>query len=174
VVSRRVAGYTMLEVVVAMAVFGIFLVILAALTMQMRRSEAKLPVNYMRHPQIISVLSRLRRDVLDAHGKDAFDVAAPEGFEQTEKTLIVESVQPNGGVHTIVWDFSKPGEVVRYAYNVGNVTRWVARGLPEDFTKSFIIEDVTMPGRPDGVRIRAHDEKGRLAIDQILQPRAHE
>lgn len=173
-VSRRAAGYSLLEVVVAMAVFGIFLLILGALTMEMRRAEQHLPVNFMRNPQVINVLSRMRRDVLDAHGVNAFEVMPPPGFEQSEKTLVVESVQPGGGVQTIVWDFRTPGVVVRHAYNVGVPTIWTARGLPEDFTNELLIDAVEMEGRPWGVRLKARDRKGRLAIDQIFQPRAHE
>ncbi len=173
-VSRRIAAYSLLEVIVAMAVFGIFLLILGSLTMQMRRSEQQLPVNFMRHPQVMNVISRMRRDVLDAHGVNAFEVTPPAGFEQSDKTLIVESVQPDGGVVTIVWDFRTPGVVVRHAYRVGVPTTWTARGLPEDFTNELLIDAVEMEGRPWGVRLQARDGKGRLAIDQIFQPRAHE
>lgn len=172
-VRQRLAGYTLLEVVVSMAIFGIFLFVLAILTSEMRAYEKRLPVNFMRHPQISSVLARLRRDVLDAHGADPY----PETFKdytQGPQTLIIESVQPNGGVNTIVWDFSTPGEVRRRAYNVGVATTWRARGVPEDFSRNLVVDAVDIPGRPWGVRITARDGKGRIAIDQILQPRAHE
>lgn len=169
---KRVAGYTLLEVVVAMAVFGILLSVLAVLTAEMRFYEKRLPVNFMRHPQIISVIERLRRDVLDAHGQAPYR-DTHDGYTMSEKTLILESVQRSGGVQTIVWDFSIPGEVHRRAYNVGVADHWVARGVPEDFS-SVEIGDVGIPGSAYGVRITAKDRNGRIAIDQILQPRAHE
>ncbi len=172
-VRRRTAGYTLMEVVVAMAVFGIFLMILGVLTVEMRSQEKRLPVNFMRHPQVVVMISKLRRDVLDAHGADPYKDAF-QGYTQSPKTLIIESVQDNGGVQTVVWDFRNEGEVIRRAYNVGVPSDWVARGLPEDFSNSLEVDAVGIPGRPWGVRIRARDRKGRLAIDQILQPRAHE
>lgn len=173
-VNRRIAGYTLMEVVVAMAVFGIFLMILGVLTVEMRSQEKRLPVNFMRHPQVVVMLTKLRRDVLDAHGTDPYKDEF-QGYAQSPKTLIIESVQDNGGVQTVIWDFREPGIVTRRSYNVGVPTDWVARGLPEDFSKSLEVDAVgTCPGRPWGVRIQARDGKGRLAIDQILQPRAHE
>jgi len=165
----RCSGYTLLEVVIAMAVFGIFLAILGVLTVEMRAQEKRLPVNFLRHPQIITVVSKLRRDVLDAFGANPY----PEVFQnytQTPKTLIVQSVQASGGVQTIVWDFRDAGAVHRRAFNVGVATDWTARGVPADFQ----VDSIEIPGRPYGVRITARDGKGRIAIDQILQPRAHE
>jgi prepilin-type N-terminal cleavage/methylation domain-containing protein len=172
VVNRR-NGYTLLEVVVAMAVFGLFLAILGVLTVEMRSQEKRMPVNFMRHPQIAVVISKLRRDVLDAYGPAPYPKDFAE-YTQSEKTLIVQSVQENGGVQTIVWDFRTPGEVKRRAYNVGVPTDWTARGLPEEFANSFEVDAIGIPGSPWGVRITAKDREDRIAIDQILQPRAHE
>jgi len=171
VVRRRLAGYTLLEVVVAMAVFGIFLMILGVLTVEMRSQEKRLPVNFLRHPQIITVVAKMRRDVLDAFGSDPY----PETFRdytQTPKTLIVQTMV-GSGVQTIIWDFREAGVVRRQAWNVGVPTEWVARGVPSDFN-SIEVDAVGIPGRPWGVRITARDGKGRIAIDQILQPRAHQ
>lgn len=168
----RSRGYSLIEVVVAMAVFGVFLLILSVLTVDMRSSEKRMPVNFMRHPQIEAVLSRLRRDVLDVHAGEVYK-DTHDGYTQGKKTLILRTIQPNGGVRTIVWDFRTEGEVRRIEYNVGNSTEWVARGLPKDF-ESLKIDAVLIPGRPYGVRVSARDNRGRLAIDQILQPRAHE
>lgn len=185
-VRRRAAGYTLLEVVVAMAIFGMFIVAFFLLTAEMRTYEKRLPVNFMRHPQVISVVARLRRDVLDAHGPKPYR-STHDGYTMSEKTLIIESVQENGGVQTVVWDFSVAGEVRRRAYNVGVATEWVARGVPEDFSSEVLIDAAAIAknpaspnsgappsGRPYGVRIVAKDRNGRISIDQILQPRAHE
>jgi len=170
-VKRRVAGYTLLEVVVAMAVFGMFLMILGLLTVEMRSQEKRLPVNFMRHPQIIVVISKLRRDVQDAFGDEPYPESIGE-YTQSPKTLIVQSLQQTGGVQTIVWDFRNAGEVKRRAFNVGVSTDWTARGMPPEF--SLDVDAVGIPGRPWGVRITARDGKGRIAIDQILQPRVHQ
>ncbi|HEX7707130.1 MAG TPA: prepilin-type N-terminal cleavage/methylation domain-containing protein [Thermoanaerobaculia bacterium] len=172
-VRRRARGYSLIEVVVTMSVFGLFLVVLLVLTSEMRFYEKRLPVNFMRHPQVSIVLSKLKRDVMDAHGSDPYR-AEHDGYTMSPNTLILESIQGNGGVQTIVWDFSKPGEVRRRAYNVGVAEEWIARGVPPDFSSQVVIDAVGIPGRPYGVRITARDAKGRMAIDQILQPRAHE
>lgn len=171
--SRRAAGYTLLEVVIAMALFSVFIFILTLLTAEMRQFEKRLPVNFMRHPQIMAVLARMRQDVLDANPDNMYpESAGPDDeYEQDEKVLIVESWRGTG-FQTIVWDFRKPGEVKRIAYNVGNARTWVARGVPSDFNQELKIDALEI-GRKYATRIRAYDRNGRLAIDQILLPRPH-
>lgn len=171
-IVRFAGGYTLLEVVVAMAVFGMFLLILGMLTVEMRAQEKRMPVNFMRHPQVAVLITKLRRDVLDAYIHDPYPTSF-QGYTQSPKTLIVQSLQETGGVQTIVWDFRTPGQVQRHAWNVGVPATWTARGLPEDFS-SVEVGAVGIPGRPWGVRVTARDGKGRIAIDQILQPRAHD
>ena len=166
--SRRAAGYTLLEVVVAMAVFGIFLLVVGVLTTEMRTQERRMPIDFMRHPQVMSLVARIRRDVLDAHGASPYR-PTHDGFTQGPKTLILETVQQHGGVAMVVWDFSTPGQALRRAYNVGVATEWRARGLPAEFN----IEPVRIYGRPWGARLTA-DRDGVRTIDLILQPRAHE
>jgi prepilin-type N-terminal cleavage/methylation domain-containing protein len=166
VVSRR--GYTLLEVVIAMAIFGTFLAILFQLTAEMRNHEKRLPVNMHRHPQVMSVLARLRRDVHDAHGVKPYR-DAHDGYQASKKVLILETVNTKGGVETAVWDLRVAGEARRRAYIVGNVEEWVTRGLPAEFE----IEPLKI-GVAWAAHVKATDEKGRLAIDAILQPRATE
>ena len=171
-VSRhRERGYTLLEVIVAMSVFVTFLAIVFILTAEMRRWEKRLPVNMHKHPQVSAVLARLRRDVFDGHGSKPYRNEY-EGYTMDEKVLILESVQQNGGVHMIVWDFREPGIARRVAYNVGVRTEWVARGLPEDFSSFEIGAEDVPNAKAWGVRIQATDRNGKLAIDQILLPRA--
>lgn len=167
--KRLCAGYTLLEVVVAMAIFGMFLVVLAQLTAEMRFQEKRLPVNMHRHPQVIAVLARMRRDVMDSLRYQK----THDGYVSARNVLIVDTIV-NGYQQTVVWDFRTPGEVRRRAYQVGVAQEWVARGLPPSFTELTIDAVRTSPGAPWAARIIAHDEKGRLAIDTILQPRATE
>jgi prepilin-type N-terminal cleavage/methylation domain-containing protein len=170
VVNRR--GFTLLEVVFTVAIFGTFLLILTTMTAEMRKQEKRYPVNFMRHPQVVAVMSRLRRDVLDAFGTNPYPAGAGSGkYTQGTKTLIITTLV-GGGTQTVVWDFTTPTEVHRISYNVGIPTEWVARGLPDDFGATF--DAIESPGHPFGVRIMAVDSKGRLAIDQYLQPRTHE
>ncbi len=161
-----------MELVITMAIFGVFLMIVASLTLEMRGQEKRYPVNFMQHPQVIAVLSRMRRDVQDAFGSNPYPDSSGDGrYVQSPKVLIVQTII-GGGAQVVVWDFSKKGEVHRISYNVGVPTEWVARGLPPDFGAN--IDAIETPGHPYGVRVTAIDRNGRLAIDQYLQPRAHE
>jgi prepilin-type N-terminal cleavage/methylation domain-containing protein len=173
VTRRAQRGMTLMEIVVAMSIFLVFLATVFVLTAEMRRYEKRLPVNFHKHPQVASVLSRLRRDVLDAHGKKPYR-DEHDGYVASSQVLILESVQANGSVQTIVWDFREPGVVHRRAYNVGNASDWWARGLPEDFSKMEIDAIRTSSDAAWATRIVARDREGRIAIDQILQPRATE
>ena len=163
----RQRGYTVVEMLVSVVVFGAIVAIFAILASEMRAHQQRLPVNFMRHPQVSAVLSRMRRDVQDAKGdyKNQHD-----GYTASPQVLIMESLQETGGVQVIIWDFRESGVARRRSYNVGVVKEWIARGLPA----AVVIDDVDIPGRPYGVRVTASDAEGRLAIDQILQPRAHD
>jgi hypothetical protein len=122
---------------------------------------------------VAAVLARMRRDVNDAWISSAVPDPYPaqqDTYKQSDKTLIIRTFV-NGGVQTVVWDFSKPTEVHRIAYNVGIPKEWVALGLPDDFAAT--IDSLEIPDRPYGVRIKAYDKKGVLAVDEYLQPRAH-
>jgi prepilin-type N-terminal cleavage/methylation domain-containing protein len=157
-VKRCARGFTLMEVLVALSLFGVFLYIVVQLTAQMRFYEVRLPIDYLAHPQTGAVIARLRKDVLDA-------TTIPT---HTSDTLTVESLQESGFTQTITWDFSTPGEAHRRAVNVGVVVSdWTARGVPK-----FLLDDFPKDN-PDSVRIQAIDNRGQLAIDQILRPRSH-
>ena len=166
-------GHTLLEVIVSLTIFGTFLAIAFGLTAEMRRWEKRLPVNFMRHPQIIAVIARMRRDMLDVQISSGQPLYVPkhDGYVNGSKTLIFQAGLETGS-QIVVWDFSEPGVVRRVSYNVGVKTEWVARGVPPEF--SPVIGAVEFEGRPFGVRLMAKDTYGRMAIDQILQPRSYE
>lgn len=167
VTRRRERGFTLMEIAIALTIFGFFIVMSAILSAEMNRYERKLPVNFLAHPQTASLISRLRRDVEDAtmpYYPDSYDT-----YTQTPQTLILYTLEPDGA-KTVVWDFSQAGVARRRAFSVGNMTsEWVARGLPAITINSFPIS-----GHTDSVRIEAVDEHGHLTIDQIFQPRPHE
>jgi hypothetical protein len=121
------------------------------------------------------VVSRLRRDVLDAHIPSGpyLDEFGP--FTASKKVLILDTLMPDGSVQTVVWDFRVAGIVQRRAYVKTLLKqRWTARGVPPDFSREVAVEAVEFYDRPYGVRIVALDDQGQIAIDQILQPRAYE
>src|ERR1700686_2579637 len=58
-------GYTLLEISVVVALFGVFLYIIVRLTADMRMQEKKYSVDFFTNPEVDSVLARMRRDVSD-------------------------------------------------------------------------------------------------------------
>jgi len=168
-VVKRERGFSMMEIVVVLAIFGIFIWIIVVLTADMRTWEKKMPVNFMTHPEVSAVVSRLRRDVQDACC--GYYPASENEWVQGPSTLIVETLLENNTLEYAVWDFSKAGEVTRIAF-VGNPgkerSRWTAHGTPTFKILSFDVEK-----GPVAVRVQAIDQKGKLAIDQIFQPRPH-
>ena len=168
VTRRRQRGYTLLEVLVAMIVFGVVLALVFQLTAEMRYWEKRLPVNMYKHPQVIAVLARLRRDVQDSTKyENEFD-----GYTSSKEVLIVETVNTKGGVDKVIWDFRTPREVHRREYSAGAFAGdWVARGVPASFTIEALKTNASAAW---AARVTALDAKGRLAIDTILQPRAEE
>jgi prepilin-type N-terminal cleavage/methylation domain-containing protein len=167
-VVKRERGFTLMEVVVALTIFGVFIIICAILTKEMMGYEKKMPVNFLMNPQVSAVVSRLRRDVEDAtapYYPDAF-----ENYIQSDSTLILYSLDESNQARTIVWDFTDPSLVRRRSYNVGILANeWIARGLPK-----FRINAYEVPDHAYSVRVQAVDDHGILAIDQIFQPRPHE
>lgn len=165
---KRERGFTLMEVVVALTIFGAFIIICALLTKEMMGYEKKMPVNFLTYPQVSAVISRLRRDVEDAtapYYPDAF-----ENYVQSDSTLILYSLDENNQARTIVWDFTNPDLVRRRSYNVGMLaSEWTARGLPK-----LRINAYEVPDHAYSVRVQAIDQHGILAIDQIFQPRPHE
>jgi prepilin-type N-terminal cleavage/methylation domain-containing protein len=166
-VVTRERGYTLMEVVVALAVFGMFLFIVTMLTNEMRVAEKTWPVNFMKHPQVSAVVSRLRDDVLDA--TYPYYPESVGKFAQTPKTLLITVLESRGTSRDVVWDFSTPKEVHRRVF-LGDeqISEWVARGVAPEFTIAELDEN----WKPYGMRLQAKDAKGKLAIDIILQPRA--
>jgi prepilin-type N-terminal cleavage/methylation domain-containing protein len=165
VTRRRARGYTMIEIVVTLAIFGVFLFIIVTLTAEMRRNEKKWPVNFFSHPEVGSVLARMRRDIYDS-------TARPDNFEtynSSPTTLIVYTINNDGTAETVVWDFTTPGEAHRKAFKATMLSsEWTARGLP-----LFTATTQPMPSGQDAVRIQATDKESKLAIDELIVPRPH-
>ena len=166
---RRARGYTMLEISITLALFGVFLFIIVTMTSEMRRNEKKWPVNFFTHPEVGSVLARIRRDVYDSTSlPDTFD-----SYTASPTTLILYTISVDrSSAETVVWDFSKPGEARRKAYRATALSsEWVARSVP-----IFICSSCSAPesvGGEAAVRIQALDKEGKLAIDEIFVPRPH-
>jgi prepilin-type N-terminal cleavage/methylation domain-containing protein len=163
---RRERGYTMMEVVIAMAIFGIALWIVVILTAEMRANEKRYPVNFMENPEVSSVMARIRKDVFDTK----YYPSEFQGFEQTPKTLILYTLTQSGFGETVIWDFRTKGDVHRKSFNATQqVADWVAHGLP-----NFSIDTYELSTGQDAVRVTAVDDNNKLAIDEIFVPRPHD
>lgn len=162
---RRARGYSLMEITVTLALFGVFLFIIVTLTAEMRRNEKKWPVNFLTHPDVSAALSRMRRDVYDAkYFPDAWQT-----YSQTGQTPIIYLVTATGA-ETIVWDLRTPGQVTRHAW-IANLPQadWTAQATP-----TFTAEQYEAPNGETGLHVTAVDDKGKLAIDQILIQRPHD
>jgi prepilin-type N-terminal cleavage/methylation domain-containing protein len=165
-VVRREHGYTLLEIVVTLAVFGIFLFIIVALTADMRANEKRYPVNYMAHPEASAVMARLRKDIFDTK----WYPHDHQGYEQGPQTLLLYTLDQTGFGKTVVYDFRTRGEVHRKEFNATLlINEWVAHGVPD-----FHFTDFRLDSGQIGARITATDEQNRLAIDEIFFPRPHD
>jgi prepilin-type N-terminal cleavage/methylation domain-containing protein len=161
-------GYTLMEVVVAMALFGVFLFIIVTLTSEMRRNEKKWPVDFFSNPEVGSVLARIRHDVYDS----TLLMPSYDTYNTSSTTLIFYTASVDRSFETVVWDFSRPGEVHRKAYRATALSsEWVARGVPVFICSSC--SDPVSVGGETAVRIQAIDKEGKLAIDEIFVPRPH-
>lgn len=159
----RQRGYTMMEVVVTLAVFGVFLFIIVILTAEMRSQEKRYPVNFLSHPDTSAVIARLRRDVYDAK----FVPEAYQKYEKSGKLLILYCVREKTGGETVIYDFRTQGEARRMTFSTEAMTSdWLAHAVP-DFNVSYD-DEITSTGQTATVHVTASDDKGRTAIDQIL------
>lgn len=156
---RSSRGMTLIELIVAMAIFSIFLVILGLITTEFRRFERDLRLRWFAHPEDLSVLVRLRRDVSDSRGYPV----SKGSFTQSPQTLLLDL----GAATTAVWEFGD-GTVRRTEWKGESIQlEWSARATP-----TYEISSWTLPDGETAVRLTGRDAKGRIGVDQTFRPHA--
>jgi prepilin-type N-terminal cleavage/methylation domain-containing protein len=159
----RQRGYSLMEMVVALAIFSVLLLVAVSLENQMLRFERSMRTRFMIHPEEMAVIARVRKDVLDAQG---YAVSAGP-YVQSPTSLILSELTPENIQQQVVYDFAEQGLVRRIIYQQNEkIGEWVGRGLPQ-----FQVSSFTMPNDEVAVRLYGFDRKGTLIVDQILLPR---
>ena len=162
-------GFTLLEMSVVLALFGVFLYIIVTLTAEMRRQEKKYPVNLLANPQVDSVLARMRRDIADTTAYYQQYAGIP-----VSPTVLWVDTNKGGASEVVMYDFRTPGEAHRRVFNSAQVqvSEWVAHAVPVFSCAPYD----QLPHGTNGIEIQAFDESGstpKLVIDEIIAPRAH-
>lgn len=156
------SGFSLVELTVTVAIFGVFLLILTGLATQMAKFDRTFRLELMTHPQTMAVLARVQRDV---QASVAYPGSYGE-FVQNPRTLLLTLPGESEGAVTVVYDFSAEDEVRRLAFRgETSLPVWVARG-----TGAYEISSYEMPDERVAVRLRGRDREGRMAVDQIYQP----
>jgi prepilin-type N-terminal cleavage/methylation domain-containing protein len=157
-------GFSLIEITIAVAIFGLFIIVLVSLEMQFIHFDRSARLEFFTHPEPLAVTARLRKDVLDSNGY-------PESYgtyTQTSSTLILSAPRDGAAADVIVYDFTKGGEAVRHQFRGGEeIETWTAHNVPK-----FRVDSFDLPRGRTAVRIYGFDRRGSLSIDQIVTPRA--
>lgn len=157
-------GYSLVEMVFALAIFSMLILVVVGLENQMLRLDRSMRIKFMVHPDDMAVIARLRRDVVDAQGYPT----SLGRYRQSPTTLILSGRTEEGAIEEVVYDFDTRGLARRLTYSGNQKTgEWVGRGLPKFRISSFEMpEDAGL-----AVRLRGYDSKDQLIVDQIVFPR---
>lgn len=165
-------GFSMMEMVVALAIFGILILILTSLEKQFVEMELRSRASLMKHPDASAVNSRVWKDILDSSGYPE----AHMGFRQSPTVLLLSTNDAKGQPQIIVYDFRTGTTARRLTYRGDDLTgAWAARGVPRYRILSFEMPDGGVAVRLqafDFVKTKSGTEVERLVLDQITEPRA--
>jgi len=159
---KQSRGFSLVEMTVALAIFGVLILVLAALEYELFRVDRAVQLDSFSHPEPAAVLARFRSDVLSCTGRpDSSGV-----WSQGPTTLLL-TIQRNDGAETVIWDFSERKTAKRIVVrNSLVVSQWSAAGVP-----SYRIGTWMLDGGQQAVRLTGVDEKGGIVVDQIYAPR---
>lgn len=160
----RERGFSLVEITIAVAIFGILIVVLVSLEMQFVRFDRSTRLEFFTHPEPMAVAARLRKDILDSSGYPA----TFSTWSQSPSTLILSEPREGAAADVVVYDFTEDGLAVRRQYRGGSeIDSWTARNVPK-----FRIDNFDLPDGRTAVRLYGYDRNGSVSIDQIITPRA--
>jgi len=161
--ARGTRGFTLVEMVVALAVFGVLILIMAVLEHHLAQVERRVKLDWFTHPELLAVVSRVRSDILESE-------RVMESFgewSEDASTLILSMGGEGSGRRVVVYDFSESGLARRYEFSGSSLdSTWTANGVPR-----FEVGAYQFGSTGSGVALRALDQEGRLVIDRIFAPR---
>lgn len=154
----RERGATLIELVVAMAVFTVFLVVFSLVMVEYRRLDAEVGQGWLLHPDEMAVIARMRRDVSDARGYgEEFNSRS-----QAPDYLILD--RPKG--RTITWELQPDAAIRTEWQGLTAMSTWRARA-----PRQFAIDSWTLPDEKFAVRLLGRSTEGVTIVDQIFTPR---
>jgi len=161
-VVKSSRGASLLELLVALSLFGAFLVVIMVLQREVFRFDRELQFQWRDHVHPAAVASRLQRDVRESSSYPASFLY----FTQSSSTLLLRR-SGNGPPHTIVYEFEQGLTRRREYKNDVPENYWEARGVPQ-----FVVSAITSESGNVGVGLTGIDARSRIIIENAFFPRA--
>lgn len=168
----RERGFSLIEMVVTVAIVGVLVMILVALQRELVLFDRSTRVDLFTQPNTSAVLHRVRRDVLDARNYVDESYA---GYEPGAKILMLDyPPEQKGGEesYVVIWDFSEEGKAKRFEYvDEQKVSEW---STSAGATYEVGAYQMCAPGSgcfgPYFVRLIGTDSKGQMVVDERVAP----
>jgi Tfp pilus assembly protein PilV len=157
-------GLTILEAIVALAIFSTVVLILTSLQAEFTQYDRENVVRSASTNAANNIITRLRRDVVEASAYPS----EFQGYEQSDMTLVLRSTGKDGSVRHVVWDFREASVARRREFSAAGESDWYSSGAPR-----FLIGATTLADGTVAVRVTATSEGGRLLVDRVVAPRAN-
>lgn len=159
---ERCAGFTMLELVVAMAIFAVFLAALLELQREAISFDRTIRFEWMRNSYPTAVAARLRKDVQEASSYPASFLH----FRQSPQMLLLRR-SADTPVRTIIYEFDATSARRREYSGEDPTSYWETRDTPH-----FFIDAAEGSNGETGVALRGFDRQNRLVVEGSFFPRA--
>lgn len=164
--TRSSAGFSLLEIVVVLAILGILIFVLVVSQRETDTYERKHPIDLATLPDKSLVVARVRHDVWDASELPRRYL----DYTFDESTLITrrEDRETREQI-TVVYDFSARDKVRRIEYGPNDEQRneWETHGGPR-----YHVELMQL-GDSYAIRLKGYATSGQLEVDQMIAPRVN-